>query len=335
LSTNVFANGLEVSGKATPNKSICAMPDVCMSPPSPPAGPIPIPYPNTATASDTDSGTRRVKIGNKEVGKKNASNYKTSDGNQPATNSFGAGIISHKLTGSLQFAAYSFTVKFEDSGAERFMDLTTQNHSNPTNGPMTTSMASADAAMDDEKPCEKLGKANDQAREELKGSGRESLKRVGEGNTTITHGIYEPPGGPKQVVRACSRKIVTGYDNSFAEGLTSDDKGIRRVGDSSQVSSRLNDNETCGDHTYKEGFFRPHTSHTEARIIEDIMKKAMPSNGHMGSITLSIDWPGGEESGASRRSPCHNCRTLLCAAKKCFNIMLCSEEDEPRELKCP
>jgi len=62
MSANVFANGMEVSGKASDNKSIAAMPDVCMSPPPPPAGPVPIPYPNTAMASDTADGTKTVTV---------------------------------------------------------------------------------------------------------------------------------------------------------------------------------------------------------------------------------------------------------------------------------
>jgi len=52
MGAKVFANGMEISGKASDNKSIAAMPEVCMSPPSPPAGPVPIPYPNTAMASN-------------------------------------------------------------------------------------------------------------------------------------------------------------------------------------------------------------------------------------------------------------------------------------------
>ena len=55
---------IEVSAKADDNQSIAAMPDsVCLSPPSPPAGPTPIPYPNFSNASDTTNGTRTVKIG--------------------------------------------------------------------------------------------------------------------------------------------------------------------------------------------------------------------------------------------------------------------------------
>jgi hypothetical protein len=38
MTSNVFANGMGVSGKASSHKVIASMPDVCLSPPSPPAG---------------------------------------------------------------------------------------------------------------------------------------------------------------------------------------------------------------------------------------------------------------------------------------------------------
>jgi hypothetical protein len=38
MGVNVFANGMEISCKKSDNKSIAAMPDICLSPPSPPAG---------------------------------------------------------------------------------------------------------------------------------------------------------------------------------------------------------------------------------------------------------------------------------------------------------
>ncbi len=54
MAVKVFVNGQEVACKAAVGKSPAAFPDTCLSPPSPPAGPVPIPYPNTAYASDTD-----------------------------------------------------------------------------------------------------------------------------------------------------------------------------------------------------------------------------------------------------------------------------------------
>ena len=67
MGATVFANGMSIACKAADGKTIAAMPDVCLSPPSPPAGPLPIPYPNTAMASDTTNGSKTVQIGGQEV----------------------------------------------------------------------------------------------------------------------------------------------------------------------------------------------------------------------------------------------------------------------------
>ena len=61
-------------------------------------------------ASDTSDGASSVMVKGKEVGKKNASVYAKITGDQPATHSFGAGVVSHKIKGPLKFAAYSFDV---------------------------------------------------------------------------------------------------------------------------------------------------------------------------------------------------------------------------------
>ncbi|WP_280152282.1 DUF4150 domain-containing protein [Piscinibacter sp. XHJ-5] len=128
MSKNVYANGREVSAGKDANRSLGAMPDVCLSPPPPPAGPVPIPYPNFSAASDTDDGTRSVKIGGEEVGMKNSSTYKKSDGDQAATKSFGMGVVTHTLEGKTVFSAWSFDVKFEGANAVRQMDLTLHNN---------------------------------------------------------------------------------------------------------------------------------------------------------------------------------------------------------------
>ncbi len=69
MANDVFANGREVACKAADGKSICAFPDVCMTPPENPATPpgVPVPYPNTGFARDTTEGSRSVRISGKEV----------------------------------------------------------------------------------------------------------------------------------------------------------------------------------------------------------------------------------------------------------------------------
>lgn len=128
MSKKVYANGREVSAQKDANASLGAMPDICLSPPQPPAGPIPIPYPNFSKASDTHDGTRTVKVGGGQVGIKNTSNYKQSKGDEAATKTLGMGVMSHQLQNTTYFSAWSFDVKFEGKNALRQMDLTTHNN---------------------------------------------------------------------------------------------------------------------------------------------------------------------------------------------------------------
>ena len=69
MPSDVYANGREISCKSGDGTSICAFPDVCMTPPENPATPpgVPVPYPNTGMSSDTTDGSKTVKIGGKEV----------------------------------------------------------------------------------------------------------------------------------------------------------------------------------------------------------------------------------------------------------------------------
>lgn len=132
MSNEVFANGNEIACKSGDGKVIAAFPDVCLSPPSPPAGPIPVPYPNTSFSKDMKSGSKSVKIDKKEVMLKDKSFYKTSPlGNEAATKTLGAGVVSHVITGKTYFVAWSMDVKFEGQNVDRHIDLTTSNHASP------------------------------------------------------------------------------------------------------------------------------------------------------------------------------------------------------------
>ena len=97
MGTEVYANGREIACKASTGKTIADFPDTCLSPPTPPAGPVPIPYPNTAAASDTTNGSTTVMISGQEVMLKDQSTFKTSTGNEAATKSLGMGVITHTI----------------------------------------------------------------------------------------------------------------------------------------------------------------------------------------------------------------------------------------------
>ncbi len=133
MANNVFANTREISCKKADGKTVCAFPDVCLTPPPSvpsPFGPgVPVPYPNTGMAKDTSNGTRSVKITGKEIIKKNVSYYKTSYGDEAGTATPAKkGIITGTTKGKVYFTTWSMDVKFEGKNVVRHMDLTTHNH---------------------------------------------------------------------------------------------------------------------------------------------------------------------------------------------------------------
>ncbi len=148
MGNDVFANGREISCKAADGKSICAFPDVCMTPPENPATPpgVPVPYPNTGMAKDMTSGSKKVKISNKEVMLKNKSYFKKSTGDE-AGSAAKKGVVTSTNRGKVYFNAWSMDVKFEGENVVRHLDLTTHNHSsfpsNTTPWPYADSMAFA------------------------------------------------------------------------------------------------------------------------------------------------------------------------------------------------
>lgn len=129
--SDVYANGMEVCGKYGGGKMIAAMPDVCLSPPSPPAGPVPLPYPNFAQDSDTDDGSKTVIVGGKEVMLKDKSFFKKCTGDEAATKSLGQGTLTHVIGGKVYFISWSMDVEFEGENVVRHLDSTTSNHASP------------------------------------------------------------------------------------------------------------------------------------------------------------------------------------------------------------
>lgn len=159
MGCEVYANGMTIACKAADGKTVAAMPDVCLSPPSPPAGPIPIPYPNTAMASDTTDGSKTVQINGQEVMLKDKSSFKQSSGDEAATKSFGMGVVSHQIQGKVNFVAWSMDVKFEGENVPRHLDLTLHNEQSvPANTPTWPYLDNMTQAESD-KACGKEKKA--------------------------------------------------------------------------------------------------------------------------------------------------------------------------------
>ncbi len=315
---SVFANGLEVSGKATPNKTIAAMPDVCMSPPPPPAGPVPIPYPLTGMASDTTDGCTSVFVKGKEAGKKNSSKYSKTTGDEPATNSFGAGLITHKITGPLKFAAYSFDVIFEGGGANRFTDLTTQNHMNAGDGSAGVSAAKPSPPKP---PTEAQCKAMRAELEEMRTNLSEATsdKRATKGTIAVS----KPNNGPQQFSASgqLMRDKLDGNPNAMIDPKPA--KHVKGKGRPSKV---------CGGrkHHHPSG---GSAKHCEAQAIDNMSWDPAPTK-----ITFAIDYPAintiTDKNGVKRNivdkkakdRPCQSCRRLLKKACACgVKIYICMD----------
>jgi hypothetical protein len=161
MSHNVFANAWEIAGKSGMNKSISRFPDVCLSPPSPPAGPIPVPYPDTSFSTDLKEGSKTVELGGEPAALAQQSYYQPSLlGDEAATRSFGANVVTHQITGKTFFQAWSMDVKIEGKNVCRHLDITTSNHGStppgtpPAPSAETQTLADAQDAVNKGKcPC--------------------------------------------------------------------------------------------------------------------------------------------------------------------------------------
>lgn len=116
---------------AASNGIFNAFPDVCKTP-GPPAPFIPVPYPNIAMSSDTDKGTKKVKIDGKPANIE-GSNFKTSTGDEAG--SAGGGMVSSKNKGIAEWVMGSFDVKFEGKSVMRLADLMLGNKGGAPNTP--------------------------------------------------------------------------------------------------------------------------------------------------------------------------------------------------------
>ena len=154
MANEVYANGMEIACKAAAGKSMAAFPDTCLSPPSPPAGPVPLPYPNTAFASDTTNGSTTVMISGQEIMLKDQSTFKRGTGDEAATKSLGMGVVTHCIQGEASFIAWSMDVKFEGQNVDRHLDLMLHNEQcDPANTPPIVYVDRM-AMMKDESDCQ-------------------------------------------------------------------------------------------------------------------------------------------------------------------------------------
>jgi hypothetical protein len=313
MGAQVFANGREVSAKKSDDRSIAAMPDVCLSPPSPPVGPIPIPYPNFSQSSDTDSGTRTVQIAGQEVGIKNESNYKTSNGDEAATRGLGMGVTTATIQGKGYFAAWSFDVMFEGSNAPRLGDLTTHNHASPTANSADTTVSTGGVGP---------GAPKDPKCEELEDKNKQDKKRLpsdyaGAGNTNTNYEFKSNTEGVASESRKAHSKVAVQqmFDKEYVLGKPASDR--LKASEKGGTNIKCNDNFKYSGEYFKGG-------HTEARIVEHLFQQS--PKGLSGTLTMKINWE--PTKGGKSSAPCPHCHAILCAASQCgLKIVLCSDDN--------
>lgn len=293
MSKKVFANGKGISAKKDDNKSLAALPNVCLSPPSPPAGPVPLPHPNSANAGDTTGGSKTVKVGGDEVGKKNASSYKKSTGDEAATKTLGMGVVSHNIQGKMKHAAWSFDVKVEGANAIRHMDLTTHNHMNCDNVVMTINQELEEEAEIRPLTCEELSAANVEAQ-------NEELEGLPAQHAVVTAYRHQPGiGGTYLKAVSNQASIIPGYEDGYAPGPPThnmpDCQGGGRNG------------RATGRRRYD----------AENKLLDREI-----TLGGGGSILMNT-WHRGA-GGNYDAAPCYGCRQAICDAEACgIEVYLC------------
>lgn len=124
MAITVYNEGAGLFHKGSPGKGI-APADVCLSPPPPPAGPVPVPYVNTLSAADLADGSQSVQVDGNPTALEDHSYVSTSMGDEAGTQ--GGNVVTHKTKGKAYFKIWSFTLQIESKGACRHGDSMGQN----------------------------------------------------------------------------------------------------------------------------------------------------------------------------------------------------------------
>ena len=154
MSCTVYANGDGLFHKGSGGKGI-APADVCLSPPPPPAGPVPVPYVNNLSAADLADGSTTVMIQGEPTALEDQSSISTSTGDEGGTQ--GGNVVTHKTKGKGYFTTWSSDVKVEGKGVCRHNDMMGQNCASSPPGcvdmsALTTFLVRTDVEI---KPCTK------------------------------------------------------------------------------------------------------------------------------------------------------------------------------------
>ena len=124
MAITVYNEGAGLFHKGSLGKGIGPA-DVCLTPPPPPAGPVPVPYVNMLAASDLADGSKSVEIDGNPTALEDHSYVSTSTGDEAGTQ--GGSVVSHKTKGKGYFQVWSFTLQIEGKGVCRHGDSMGQN----------------------------------------------------------------------------------------------------------------------------------------------------------------------------------------------------------------
>ena len=317
MANAVFANGREVACKAGAGKTICAMPDVCFTPPENPATPpgVPIPYPNTGMASDTTDGSKKVKISKKEVGLKNKSSYKKSTGDEAGA-AAKKGVITSKNTGKVFFESWSMDVKIEGKNVVRHLDLTTNNHaSTPGDTPPFPNIDGMSPPSAEE-GCEAAANNADKADElgPKKGKMKDKDGNEIEYDTVPAGGQFVPDGGfPALPGRSQPGLNMMSHSSvSARECRPNTKKGRMSGGQGGGVA--------CPD----KKFTVRNAGHAEVKMIEDILVGRVP-----GTLKKNAYKPKGTlYLSVKRKKICCSCqKAIKCAEEQGIRFVFCDDSD--------
>lgn len=144
MGCTVFANSNGLFHKGS-GGSGTAFPDVCLSPPPAPTGPVPVPYTNKLSAGDLADGSVSVKIQGNPTALKDQSYISTSTGDEGGNQ--GGGVLTHKTKGKAVATFWSMTVKIEGANVVRHGDPAGQNCATPPYNGLDTRLSVVSTAL--------------------------------------------------------------------------------------------------------------------------------------------------------------------------------------------
>lgn len=312
MSNEVYANMMEVSCKAAAGKSICAFPDVCLTPPQTPATPpgVPIPYPNTGMASDATDGSSSVKISGQEVMLKNKSFFKKSTGDEAGC-APKKGMLTSKVSGKVYFNAWSMDVKVEGENVVRNLDITTHNHASPPGNSPPQLYADSLVPSAGNTDCEKLGNAMQKEQQHNLPKSMQPRPEADADGPSCTLAVGKVAGTPGGLMAGhsmvASSKITRG--GQFAHYADSKKRDPPQQSDITPCNG-------SEKFQYRDDPARPTQGHAEAKIIEQWSAAGCP-----GTLVLKISRP-----------PCPDCTRLINEVNKgkdgsgeCNRIKVCDD----------